>query len=364
MKSKSGVSRNTSAKAAVEEVLSGVQNPKGIFFFCDYSRLEEISSLLKEKFPKVECIGTAGRCYYNDTINDSNIFMATAFLSECEVCAGVMKHLATAPLSDLNNLDRALSCVKPGVDDTVCIELCTNHEERLVSTMNISLKKYGVSLVGGTVFGQPEGKAAKVSVNGTLYENAAAFMVIKNTGGKVRIYKENIYEKGDFPTHVATRVNRATKELVQLDNRPAVDVYAADTGLARDQIIGNVFQQPLGRVLGDEVYICSMYDIGKDGSLVNYKQFGENDAVTILQLQDYREIVERTKDQIREENIKTETMISVNCIYRYLLFEQEGYTSDYLSSMSQVCNNMGYVAGGEQFQRQHVNQTMVCAVFE
>ena len=364
MKSKSGISKQADVKTAVEEVFAGVVNPKGILFFCDYNRLEGFSNLLKEKYPGAQCIGTAGRTYFNGTVDDDKIFVATAFTAEAEVRAGVMKHLAKVPLSDLNNLEQCLKDVSPGDGDTVCLELCTNHEERLVSTMNISLSKYKVSLVGGTVFGQPDGKAAKVNVNGTLYENACGFMVVKNLHGKVHVYKENIYAKADFPTHVATKVNRATKELIQLDNRPAVEVYANDTGVARDQIVGNVFQQPLGRVLGDDVYICSMYDIGKDGSLVNYKQFGENDAVTILQLQDYKEIVSDTKDEIRRKNASCETMISFNCIYRYLLFENEGYTKSYLESMAEVCDNVGYIAGGEQFNRQHVNQTMVCAVFE
>ena len=364
MKSKSGVSRNSDVTKAIEEVLSGITAPAGIIFFCDYNRLEKFAKELHERFPTAQIIGTAGRTYCNDVIDDSNIFTVTALTAEAKVSAGVMKHLATAPLSDLNNLEASLKEVDPKNNDTVCIEICTNHEERLVSTMNVALSKYSVDLIGATTFGAPEGKAAKVCVNGKLYENACAFMVVKNLSGKVFIYKENIYAKANFPTHVATKVNRETKELIQLDNRPAAEVYASDTGLSRDQIVGNVFQQPLGRVLGDDVFICSMYDIGKDGSLVNYKQFGENDAVTVLQLQDYREILSQTKDELSRQCSQISTMISFNCIYRYLLFEQEGFTQDYLKSMAKVCDNVGYVAGGEQFKRQHVNQTMVCAVFE
>ncbi|MCR4673598.1 MAG: FIST C-terminal domain-containing protein [Lachnospiraceae bacterium] len=364
MKSESGISRNANVISAVDEVFKGVTKPVGILFYCDYNRLEEFTKVLHERYPSAQTIGTAGRCYFNGTVDDTNIFVATAFTDEAKICAGVMKHLAKAPLSDLNNLENALREIDPDRTNTVCLEICTNNEERLVSTMNVALSKYGVDLVGGTTFGTPEGKKSKVCVNGTIYENACAFMVIKNLSGNVFVYKENIYTRTNFPTHVATKVNRETKELVQLDNRPAAEVYAEDTGVARGDIVGNVFQQPLGRVLGDDVYICSMYDIGSNGSLVNYKQFGENDAVTVLQLQDYEAIIEDTKNEIRNACAKIDTMISFNCIYRYLLFEQEGYTNRYFASMAEVCNNLGYVAGGEQFKRQHVNQTMVCAVFE
>jgi len=57
MKSKSNVSRNSNAKAAVEEVLAGVTNPEGILFFCDYPRIEEITEVFREIFPGDPCKG-------------------------------------------------------------------------------------------------------------------------------------------------------------------------------------------------------------------------------------------------------------------------------------------------------------------
>ena len=32
--------------------------------------------------------------------------------------------------------------------------------------------------------------------------------------------------------------------------------------------------------------------------------------------------------------------------------------------MAELGNHVGIIGGGEQFNNQHVNQTMVCAVFE
>ena len=57
-------------------------------------------------------------------------------------------------------------------------------------------------------------------------------------------------------------------------------------------------------------------------------------------------------------------IFSVNCIYRYLLFKDQGYLTDFLTGMSKLGPFVGYIGGGEQFNRQHVNQTMVCAVFD
>ena len=364
MKSKTCVSTKPAAQAAVDELFSGISQPKGIIFLCDYSRLEEISGILHRKYPDVPTIGTAGKCYLNTTIADSSILVACIFLSDAVVSCGVMRYLSTDPMSDLNHLTASLNAISPGRDNTICIEFCTNHEEKLISTMNIALEKYGTPLAGGTVFGTPEGKTSLVTVNGKSYADACAYAVVKNTNGKAAVYKENIYGRGSDNMHVVTKVNIANKELIQLDGRPAADVYSAETGIGRSDIVGNVLTQPLGRVLGDDVYICSQYAIGSNGSLICYKQSNENDTINILKLLDYRDIVEDTKNEIKASSRSISTVISFNCIYRYMLFEQEGYTQDYLKTMSALGGYMGYIAGGEQYNHQHVNQTMVCAVFE
>ena len=57
-------------------------------------------------------------------------------------------------------------------------------------------------------------------------------------------------------------------------------------------------------------------------------------------------------------------VVSIDCIYRYLLYDGEGYFATYAKDMASLGNHMGVVGGGEQCNNQHVNQTMVCAVFE
>ena len=97
--------------------------------------------------------------------------------------------------------------------------------------MNVALEKAAVPVLGGTVFGTPSGQDSVVSVDGVLYKDACAWMLVKNTSGKIRTYSENIYAvPEDAKTHVATKVNLTTKELISLDNRPASEVYTADLG--------------------------------------------------------------------------------------------------------------------------------------
>ena len=276
-----------------------------------------------------------------------------------------MTGLSVAPLRDIYNLEKAVSEIHPGDSDTICLEYCTNHEEITVTSMNVALEHNNVKLLGGTVFGTPEGKTSYVMVDSVLYPDAVGFALVKNTSGKIRTYSENIYMLNpQAKRHIATKVNLETKELIELDGRPAADVYSEDTGVPRDQIVGNVLTQPLGRVIGDECYISSMYAIGNGGSLVNYKQINENDTIGVLHLVDYHDVNARTFDEIRSGSPKISFMFSVNCIYRHMLFSNDNYLNKFIGDMNSIAPHIGYVGGGEQYNRQHVNQTLVCAVFE
>ena len=190
-------------------------------------------------------------------------------------------------------------------------------------------------------------------------------MVIKNQTGKAYVIKENIYGPAGGPAHIATKVNTKKKELLELDCRSAADVYSAETGVSQNDIVGNVLQAPLGRVLDDEIYISSMNGVTPQGSITNYKQINENDTIYVLKLLDYRQINQKTKQEIQNMvRQKPSLIFSVNCIYRYVLFQQERYLDEFLKLMSSAAPFVGYIGGGEQYNRQHVNQTMVCAVFE
>lgn len=365
MQSRSFTSHAASADAAVDEIASQITSqPLGIIFFCDYSWIEAVSAKLHGLYPDAQIIGTAGTYYHGTEIEDNKGLTVAVIESGAVLFAGVVKHLATAPLSDIVHLRDGLDRVRPGKDDTVLFEFCTNNEEVLVSTFNMELEGTGVTVVGGTVFGTPDGQTSKVSVNGTVYTNACSFILIKNTTGRVFTCRENIYGKDSDTPHVATKVNLKDKEVIELDHRPAADVYSSETGVPKSGIIDNVLQAPLGRMIGDNIYVASMKELKGDGFTM-YKRVNLNDHMYVLKLLDYKTINKETFDKVRSAVSKPSLILSANCIYRYLLFSQDGYMGDLLRGISSLGGaSVGYVAGGEQYKKQHMNQTMVMAVFE
>ncbi len=359
-----GASIKADISAAVNEVVSKCTNPNLLILLSPYDYLKEASSLVSSKFPDVPLIGTSTTTYYGSESSDRRMILIS-FGSDVDAEVGIIRNLSSAPMLDIVDMEKKVSAIQPGDQNTVCIEFCCNDEERLVTTLNVALEHSKIPIVGGTIFGQPDGCTAFAMCNGKLYSDACCYALIKNKTGKIRTYSENIFgPMACGKTHIATKVNLTGKELISLDGRPAADVYCEDAGVSRAQLVDNVLVSPLGRVIGDEIFITSPYGIGENGSLVSYKKINENDTIEILELKDYDEIGNQTRNKIRQENNKISLIFSINCIYRHMLFTQKNYLTDYLTAMKSVGLHVGVVGGGEQHKKQHVNQTMVCAVFE
>ena len=348
---------------AVHAATQGLQNPSMILFIAPYHMAADIAIQLRKQYPDTPSIGTIGTKLTNGQVSDDTLAVLALF-DDAKVRCGVMERISQCPVSYSGEIRQKIDQISPGREDTVCIEYCTGSEEKLVTTFTSFFEKKGIRLAGGTVFGVPDGKAPIVAYNGQVYEDACVYAIIKNTTGRVKVYKENIYQKNSSQSHFATKVNVAKKELVELDGRPAADVYSSELGIPRSQIVDNVLVNPMGRAVGDQVFISSMMAMDANGALSNYKRINKNDCIYFLSLGDYKETEREMREQILQNMPHISLVLSIDCIYRYILYYKENYFSTYAKDMASLGTHLGVVGGGEQYNNQHVNQTMVCAVFE
>lgn len=362
MKNYIGIGKGNAAEA-VRQATQELNSPSMIIFMTPCSMAEQVATQIYEKYPDIPSIGTIGTKIVNGAVSDDNVTVLGLF-EDSKSCCGLIKNISKCPVAYTGELQRKLTEISASKEDTVCIEYCTGSEEKLVTTFTSCLEKKGISLVGGTAYGTPNNKAAVVAYNGKLYEDACVYAIIKNLKGKVRVYKENIYEKISNNAHFATKVDVKRKALVQLDGRPAAEVYSQEIGIEKSKIVDNVLINPIGRAVGEQVFISSMMSMDADGTIVNFKRINKNDCVYFLGLGDYKQIEENTREKIRNDARSVSLVISVDCVYRYALYSNEHYIQDYAKLMSQLGPHFGVVGGGEQYNNQHVNQTMVCAVFE
>ena len=309
-----------------------------------------------EIIPQVPNIGVCGQGYYelNDHPND---IILVGFYG-CEAIADVIE-VVERPILSVQKIKEYVNAIKGNESNTVCLDFTTGNDSVVVTTLNTCLYEKGISLIGGTAWDN------KVSYNGVMYENACVYALIKNTNGNIRSYMENIYSIDEsMPSLVATKIDEESQKIITLDNKSASAVYQDILNIRECDIESQTFKNPIGRLVGDKTYIISVKNRCSDGSLECYKRVNPMDVLTILKLGDYDAIVKDTVSTLKGEMSSIKGVFSVNCILRYMMFNDLNYMGDYLKNMNQLGNHVGFVACGEHFRTQHVNQTMTCFVFD
>lgn len=241
--------------------------------------------------------------------------------------------------------------------DTVCIDFCSGNDACVLTTINTVLKSRKISLVGGT------GDAGRVSANGRVYPDAVAYALIKNRNGRVKTYKENIYHQLGNYRFIASNTDRSNYILGSLNGKPAKQVYQSILHVTDQQILTRTFQNPFGKINGDDICIISIKEVNGN-ALACFRQVNDSDVLILLELGDYEAITRNTIQKICQEFPHRSAIFSVNCLFRYKLFSERNYMQRYLQEMAALGSHAGFVGYGEHYNNRFVNQSMTCVVFE
>lgn len=340
----------------MKEAIRGISNPGALVFMTSVEKLEEHAKQLAEAFPGIPSIGAVGKSYGNDQTNENGVTVV-ALSDGIKAVANVVEQLSIMPVKYIKRVEEDLRAVNAQPDNTVCFDFCTGNDSRIVTTLDSIFAKKKISLVGGT------SDSKVVAMNGKIYEDASVYLMIKNEKGKVKVYKENIYKPMLEHRMTATQAKPKEYEIVEIDGKPAEQVYREALHISREEAKTQTFKNPLGRCYGNEVYLISIKQV-KGSSLECYRQISNMDVLTMMELDDYRQVVKDTLTQMQKDLNKVSAILSVNCLFRYLFFNQEQYWENYLKEMCSICEHAGLVGMGEHFKNQHVNQTMCCVAFE
>lgn len=357
-----GVGKNNDIQSAINEATADIKNPKFMFISSEVEKFKEAFKLLYEKYPDTIIMGATGPAIPNGQVVDNSISIL-AIEDGIEISAGVIKDVSKYPVNYIAEIESTVNKIDVGLEDTVCLEVCTGNEEVLVSTLYSLLYKKGIPLVGGTTQGNDEKGIKYIGFNGIIYEDACAYVLIKNLNGKIKVFKESIYSDKDEQL-TATKVNTKTREILELNGKNSVDVYCDKLGISPNEIQTHNMTNPLGRKIGSDIFITAINPENDKKTLKCYKKVNKNDVLTILELENYNEMIETTLHKIKSEFNSISAIFSINCIVRYLLFEKLNYIGEYSKKMNSLGKHFGIISDGEQFINQHVNQTMVCIVFE
>lgn len=351
MKQFFGMSRSGNLREAV----SGLRMPQMLLLMSNERQFEEHVKELEALFPGVPSIGCIGMSY--DTQVVENGVGVIAFLDGVNAVANVLEQVSVMPVRYIQRLEQDVSRIRGDQKDTICIDFCSGNDACVLTTIYSVLKRRGISLVGGT------GDGGKVSANGRVYPDGVAYALIRNENGRVKAYKENIYHtKGDY-RFIASRTDRTQYIMGALNGMPAKQVYQQILKVTEQQIPTQTFKNPFGKINGDDICIISIKEVVRD-SLACFRQVNDSDVLVLLELGDYREIVKETIRTIRRDFPRISAVFSVNCLFRYKLFSENGYMQEYLQEMSALGSHGGLVGYGEHYNNRFVNQSMTCVVFE
>lgn len=339
----------------LQEAVSSLRNPQFIVLMSNKNQFEQHVEELEKLYPNVPSIGCIGMSYDTKVVKEG--VAVVAYLDGVSAVANVLEQTSVMPVKYIQRLEQDVRKIGANSSNTVCIDFCSNNDACVLTTIYSVLGKQNISLVGGT------GDAGKVSANGKVYQDAAAYALIKNQGGKVKVYKENMYKPLLNYRFIASNTDKSRYIIGQLNGKSAKKVYQEILKIKESDITTQTFQNPFGKIVGKDVCIISIKEVVGD-ALACFRQVNDSDVLTLLELQDYKKVAAETMDKIKSEFGHISGVFSVNCLFRYRLFEQNKNMTEYLQDMSKLGNHVGMVGYGEHYNNQFVNQSMTCVVFE
>ncbi len=346
-----GMSQNGNLAEAVRGLIS----PQFIMLLSNDNQFEAHVKALENLYPGVPSIGCIGMSY--DTRIVEHGVGIIAFSDGVSARANVLEQVSVMPVKYIQRLEQDIRQINGSGSDTLCIDFCTGNDACVLTTIYSALKRREISLVGGT------GDGGKVSANGKVYQDSVVYGLIKNHNGRVKTYKENIYRPLGNYRFIASDTDKARYIIGSLNGRPAKQVYESILKVTDQQILTQTFQNPFGKINGDDICIISIKEVSGN-SLACFRQVNDSDVLFLLQLADYRAITKETIAKICRDFPKRSAVFSVNCLFRYKLFSEHNYMDAYLREMGALGSHAGLVGYGEHYNNRFVNQSMTCAVFE
>lgn len=350
----------SSKNGNVTEALRSVKAPEAILFIVsDEKQLADAAQQIEQAFPGVPSIGGVGQAYAGKETVDQGISII-GMQDQIKVVADVLEEASKMPAKYIRRLEGAFAAVGAQAGNTACYDLCSAGADlRAVTTLSSYMTPRGYALAGGT------SNSAAVACNGKVYQDACVFLVFKNLNGKIRAYKENIYVHNENEKQaMVTDADPKSYTMRTLDDVSAEQLYRTRLGIDKSSMDTQTFKNPFGHVCGGDTYIISIKEADEEGNLVTYRPVNKLDFLTILELGDYRAVVNETVSNLTSSLGSVSAVLSVNCLFRYIMFGNEHYWNDYLATMSSSFAHAGMVGVGEHYNTQFVNQTMCCLAFE
>lgn len=350
----------------IAKIRENRKDPALIIFCSENLNFGWYSRQLKEAFEQSVIIGSATYCSISSEGYGTEGISAMAIYDGIEVGAGVVLDVDCYPMQYATNVEKSLEKLS-SYDNSICYEFTTsmlNCEEIVIDTLKSVLDKYDIPLMGSSSSPSTESFVTAVSLNGEVYASGCVFVTIHNLNGRIFLYKENMYRptKAQLTT---TDVECEERIVYEFDDRPAAIALSEKLNVSVEELREKLSKHPLGKLLNGDIFMVDVADIDGDGAIHCNARIYNRTKIVILEPEDIKEVWGNTKQRIKECGFTPEFGLVVNCKSRSEFFLKMGVFGEFCDALKEECGQFIACSGmGEQLQNEHLNQTMLLAVFE
>ncbi len=258
------------------------ENSKFIFFVTSQD-ITKTSDKISKAFPYKSIVGLHSYIFHKGAFTQKEtllLFIDTKD-DQLELEYGLIENVSKDPAKHVLGIQKHVSSIHPGKNNTICVEFCTGGEERLLTTLNSVMQEYGIIVFGATMNLIDSPDQNRLFYNGRLYDDASVYLLIKNNYGRILTASQNIYTHHGDKRYIATKVNKETNALIEINGRPATEVYCEELGITIENLIDAFPYHPISKYIGSNDYLVSVTDFTSDGSLILGKQINQNDLICI-----------------------------------------------------------------------------------
>ena len=339
--------------------------PKLIIFFSELDMLWFFSRKLQTRYPDAVVIGSSTYINYNSEGYSHCGACVMAVNSGIEVAAGLLfdidRHPAMYKAHIKNALDKFSS-----YENMCCLEFMTafgKGEELVLDTFEEALAGTGITVAGGSAGAATDRKDTYVALNGEIYKQTCAFVLIKNLKGKIRFFRENIYKPSSY-RFTATYADCEERTVMEYDGEPAAKILSRVLNVTEKGLKAALVSHPMGRIVDGSINITEADEVFEDGSISYFATIYNHTKMLLLETDNIRRVWSETVQQVRNEIAKPSFTISINCLSRSRLFEEKNSFGEFVNVLRNFGKFIGLSGYGEQLNYIHLNQTMVLLVFE
>jgi len=238
----------------------------------------------------------------------------------------------------------------------VLIDGLSGAEERLMEAIG---DRTNVLFVGGSAGDDGAFVQTHVFADGEAMSDAAVLVLMKPSVSFSVLKTQSFVPTA--ATLVATKTDEAAREVVEFNDRPAVDAYAEAVGLAPEDAAQGFMNHPVGLMAGSEPYVRSPQQVLDNGAIRFYCNIVQGMALSVLEGTDIIADTQATLTEAQAQMGTLSALVNFNCILRRLELDSKGLSGEYGALFSDT-PTVGFSTYGEQYLG-HINQTATMLAF-